>query len=367
MKTECIIIGAGVIGLACARYFALMGKEVIVLESADTFGTEISSRNSEVIHSGIYYPKDSLKAQLCVSGKTQLYQYCLKNGIAHRRMGKLIVATSSEISALKIIQNRAKENGVQDLEYLSAKEIKTYEPSIQAEAALFSPSTGIIDSHGLMLALLGDAETAGAMLAVRSQVISGRVESNGIKLRVQGSDEQHTEIFAKMVVNASGIAAPKVAASIQGLSQKFIPRAYYCKGTYFTLSIPSPFKHLIYPVPNSAGLGVHLTLDMMGQARFGPDTEWVDSPDYQIDIRRSGLFYEAIRRYWPKLPDDVLQPGYAGVRPKIVDAGQAAADFMIQGPKMHGIRGLVNLFGIESPGLTASLAIAENAFKALLL
>lgn len=366
MEIDCVVIGAGIIGLACARRLAMSGREVVILEAADTFGTETSSRNSEVIHAGIYYPQGSLKARLCVVGKVQLYEYCLSHGVPYKKLGKLIVATTpSEVSALRGIQEKALANGVCDLQTLSQSELKTYEPAIRAEAALFSPSTGIIDSHSFMLALLGDAEAAGAMLAVQSRVIGGNIESDGIRLQVQSLNGAEEEILAKEVINAAGLTGPAVAASIQGMPDRFIPKSYYCKGTYFTLSISSSFRHLIYPVPNSAGLGVHLTLDMAGQARFGPDTEWVTTPNYEIDPRRSTLFYEAIRRYWPALPDDTLQSGYVGMRPKIAAPNQPAADFMIQGQKAHGIQGLVNLFGIESPGLTASLALADQIFLEL--
>jgi L-2-hydroxyglutarate oxidase LhgO len=361
MNVDCIVIGAGIIGLAVTRHLAMAGREVVILEAADTFGTETSSRNSEVIHAGIYYPQGSLKARLCVAGKVQLYDYCLSHGVSHKKLGKLIVATSpSEVAALKGIQEKAIANGVCDLEYLSQSKLKNYEPDIRAEAALFSPSTGIIDSHSFMVALLGDAEAAGAMLAVQSRVVGGNIEREGIRLRVQSLNGIEGEICAKVVVNAAGLTGPTVAASIQGMPEALIPKAYYCKGTYFTLGVSPPFRHLIYPVPNSAGLGVHLTLDLAGQARFGPDTEWVTTPSYDIDPKRGTSFYDAIRQYWPALPDNALQPGYVGMRPKIAAPNQPTADFMSQGEKTHGVRGLVNLFGIESPGLTASLALAEH-------
>jgi L-2-hydroxyglutarate oxidase LhgO len=366
MHIDCVVIGAGIIGLAVARRLALAGREVIILEAADTFGTETSSRNSEVIHAGIYYPQGSLKARLCVAGKVQLYEYCLSHGVPYKKLGKLIVATTpSEVAALKGIQEKAFANGVSDLVYLSQSELKNYEPAIRAEAALFSPSTGIIDSHSFMLALLGDAEAAGAMLAAQSRVVGGNIENGTIKLRVQGIDGAQEEILAQTVINAAGLTAPSVAASIQGMPHQLIPKAYYCKGTYFTLGVTTSFRHLIYPVPNSAGLGVHLTLDLAGQARFGPDTEWVTTPNYDVDPGRSVVFYEAIRRYWPELPDDSLQSGYVGMRPKIAAPNEPAADFMIQDEKTHGVTGMVNLFGIESPGLTASLAIAEHVVKKL--
>lgn len=366
MNVECIVIGAGIIGLACARRFAQAGIEVVILEAMDTFGTETSSRNSEVIHAGIYYPKNSLKAKLCVEGKQQLYEYCATHAIQHQKLGKLIVATSvEEIPILREIQQKAINNEVFDLEYLSQSDIQAIEPQIRAEAALFSPSTGIIDSHGLMLALLGDAEAAGAMLAVKSRVIGGQVEQTGITLQIQGESGDIETITAKMVINSAGLAAPIVAASIEGIPSHLVPKAYYCKGSYFTLGTASPFKHLVYPVPNSAGLGVHITLDLAGQARFGPDTEWVDIPNYEVDIKRADSFYEAVRRYWPALKDGAIQPGYVGMRPKVAGPTDPAADFMIQTRHEHGIPGLVNLFGIESPGLTASLPMADKVYSAL--
>lgn len=364
---ECIVIGAGIIGLACARRLARAGVEVILLEAADTFGTETSSRNSEVIHAGIYYPKNSLKAELCVAGKEQLYEYCSSHGIHHKKIGKLIVATTlSEVPLLQEIKQKAVANSVFDLQTLSALEVKQLEPNICAEAALFSPSTGIIDSHQFMLALLGDAEADGAMLAVRSRVVGGCVGSEDVQLQIQGEGGEIQLLNAKMVINASGLSAPIVAGSIQGIPSASIPKAHYCKGSYFTLAMPSPFTHLVYPVPNnSAGLGVHLTLDLAGQARFGPDTEWIDAPNYEIDMKRADSFYEAIRRYWPALENDALQPGYIGIRPKIVGSSDPAADFIIQSQKTHGVKGLINLYGIESPGLTASLSIADRVYSEL--
>lgn len=360
-SVDCIVIGAGVVGLACARALALAGREVVILEAAETIGTEVSSRNSEVIHAGIYYPKDSLKATLCVRGKHQLYEYCRTHGIAYKQLGKLIVATDhNETHVLQEIKNRAEANGVLDLEWVTAQDLKQMEPEISAIRALYSPSTGIIDSHGLMLALLGDAERAGAMLAVKSRVIGGRIEHElPILLKVQ--IEEHEEILhARTVINSAGLSAPSLAHSILGFPKEKIPQGYYCKGNYFTLNCPARFNHLIYPVPNSAGLGVHLTLDLAGCARFGPDTEWVDELNYDVDINRANSFYEAIRRYWPHLPNHSLAPGYVGIRPKITGPNEKAGDFTIQTESEHGVSGWVNLFGIESPGITASLAIADE-------
>jgi L-2-hydroxyglutarate oxidase LhgO len=361
MEVECVVIGAGVVGLACARRLAMAGVEVVVLESQQGFGTETSSRNSEVIHAGIYYPKDSLKARLCILGKEQLYDYCVKHRVAHRKIGKLIVAThEQEIDQLKAIQNKAFENGVSDLMMLSRSETAALEPSIVAHAALYSPSTGIIDSHGLMLALLGDLENAGGMIGYRSTVISGSVQNDGFGLKVKTAEGPDQTLFTRKLVNAAGLHASNVAFTIQGIPAESILKTYYCKGTYFMLNASSPFNHLIYPVHNAAGLGVHVTLDLSLQARFGPDTEWIDCPNYDIDDTRVNQFYNAIRRYWPQLKDNSLQSGYCGIRPKIVGPSEPSADFNIQCKNSHGLPGLVQLFGIESPGLTACLAIADQ-------
>ena len=359
-SVDCVVIGAGVVGLACARSLALAGREVIVLEAANAIGTETSSRNSEVIHAGIYYPPGSVKAGLCVQGKKLLYRYCEAHGVAHRRCGKLIVATSAaQIATLHKILAQAKANGVHDLKLLTEDEAKALEPQLRCVAALLSPSTGIIDSHGLMLAYQGEAEDHGAMLALQSPVIGGATQqSAGITLDVGGAEPMR--IAARAVVNSAGLMAQRVAAAIKGFPQTKVPPCHYAKGNYYTLGGRSPFSHLIYPVPEAAGLGVHLTLDMAGQARFGPDVEWIAKIDYDVDLRRADGFYRAIRDYWPGLKDGQLAPGYAGIRPKLGGADQAASDFLIQGPDQHGVAGLINLFGIESPGLTASLALAEH-------
>ena len=355
---DCVVIGAGVVGLAIARRLALSGREVLVLESADAIGTETSSRNSEVIHAGIYYPKGSLKAQTCVAGKLALYDYCDHHGVDYRRCGKLIVATTdAQLSELQKIHSRAAANGVGDLQHLDAAEAQELEPQVRCVGALYSPSTGIVDSHSLMLAYQGDAQNAGALMAFRCPVVGGHIADQGIALDVGG--EEPIGLSCNIVVNAAGLYAGKVAASIEGLDQRFVPPHYYAKGNYYTLSGRSPFRRLIYPVPEQAGLGVHVTIDLGGQARFGPDVEWIDAIDYDVDPRRADQFYAAIRRYWPQLRDHSLEPGYAGIRPKIQAPGQPAADFMVAGPEQHGVAGLVNLFGIESPGLTASLALAD--------
>lgn len=355
---ETVVIGAGVVGLAVARALAKAGREVIIIEAADAIGTETSARNSEVIHAGIYYPEGSLKARLCVAGKEALYAYCDSHGVPYKRCGKLIVATEeSQLPALLALQDMATGNGVGDLRCLSVEEAKELEPALACEGALLSPSTGIVDSHSLMLSYLGEAEECGAMVAFHSPVERGNVEDRGIRLVVGG--ENPMKLLASQVINCAGLLAPKVASAIGGLPGELVPQAFFCKGSYFTLAGVSPFSRLIYPMPGDAGLGVHITLDLGGQAKFGPDTEWVDEVNYDIDSARSEVFYKAIRTYWPELPDEALQPGYTGIRPKIVGPGQPAADFVIQGAEAHGIQGLVNLFGIESPGLTASLAIAD--------
>ncbi len=361
-RVDCVVIGAGVVGLAVARALALAGREVIVLEAAGAIGTETSSRNSEVIHAGIYYPTGSAKAVLCVQGRALLYRYCEAHGVAHRRCGKLIVATAAEqIAALHKIQAQAAVNGVHDLRLLAADEARAMEPQLRCVAALHSPSTGIIDSRGLMLACQGEAEDHGAMLALRSPVSGGKIEADGIALDVGGAEPMR--ILARTVVNSAGLMAQRVAGSLNGFPKNKIPPCHYAKGNYYSLVTRSPFTHLIYPVPETAGLGVHLTLDLAGQARFGPDVEWITEMDYDVDLRRADGFYRAIRDYWPGLRDGQLAPGYAGIRPKLGGPKQAASDFLIQGPAEHGVPGLVNLFGIESPGLTASLALAEHVVE----
>jgi len=361
---ECVVIGAGIVGLAVARALALAGHEVVVLEKERWIGSETSSRNSEVIHAGIYYPKDSLKARLCVAGKQKLYAYCAERGVAHERLGKLIVAGSeAEIPAIEGVRRRAEGNGVTDLRWLGGNELRMLEPALVAVGAYFSPSTGIIDSHALMLAYQADLEAAGGMVVLRAPVLSGTADGRGFALAVGGAEP--TTLRCRLLVNSGGVHAPRLARAIAGVPPESIPRDYFCRGVYFTLSMRPPFRHLIYPVPEAAGLGVHLTLDLAGQARFGPDVEWIDGIDYRVDPRRGERFYAAIRRYWPDLPDGALQPGYAGIRPKISGPGEPAADFSIQGPAEHGVAGLVNLYGIESPGLTASLAIAEEVVARL--
>jgi len=356
---ECVIVGGGIIGLAVARALARAGREVLLIEKERWLGQDTSSRNSEVIHAGLYYPKESLKARLCVEGRKALYAYCAEHGVPHKRLGKLVVAVSEEeIPVLRKVAAHAAANDVDDLQWLDSKEAMAMEPELACVAAFHSPSTGIIDTHALMLAYQGDAEAKGATVALRAPLLEGRVTENGFMLQI-GGDESMT-LEAKLLVNSAGLYAPALARRIAGIPAAAIPRDYFCRGVYFTLSGRAPFRRLVYPVPEHAGLGVHLTLDMNGGARFGPDTEWIEGIDYTVDRRRGDKFYAAIRSYWPALPDDALQPGYAGIRPKISGPKEAAADFTIAGPDSHGVPGLVNLFGIESPGITASLAIAER-------
>ncbi|HZR35942.1 MAG TPA: NAD(P)/FAD-dependent oxidoreductase [Nevskia sp.] len=356
---DCVVVGAGVVGLAVARQLARDGRETVIVERHEAFGTETSSRHSEVIHAGIYYPAGSLKAQLCVRGRELLYRYCAAHGVEHRRSGKLIVATQpSQLGELQRIAEAAHRNGVGDLRQIDRAEALRLEPALQCVGALLSPSTGIVDSHGYMLSLLGDAENHGAVLALLSPVTALRPAAGGVEVCIEG--EAQPLLRARWVVNCAGLQAPTLAQRIEGFPAAWVPRAWYAKGNYFTLSGRAPFSRLIYPVPEPGGLGVHLTLDLGGQARFGPDVQWVDAPDYSVDPHRADRFYAAIRAYWPQLRDGQLEPGYAGIRPKISGPGEPAADFRIDGPAAHGVPGIVNLFGIESPGLTSSLAIAER-------
>ncbi len=357
-EVDCIVVGAGVVGLAVARALALAGREVIVLDAAEGIGTETSSRNSEVIHAGIYYPANSFMARFCVAGRRALYRYCAEKGVPHHNCGKLIVATNADESAmLASIQRRAEANGVEGMRIVSATEAKTMEPNLHCTSALHSPATGIVDSHRFMLALQGDAENAGAVCVFLTPVTGARAANGGLDVHVGGNEP--TDLHCRLLVNSTGLHAPDLARRIVGMPAERIPGRYYAKGNYFTLSGRSPFARLIYPVPVPGGLGVHLTIDLGGQARFGPDVEWIDEIDYTVDPARANSFYAAVRKYWPELPAGALQPGYAGIRPKITPRGAPAQDFVVQGPQTHGVPGLINLFGIESPGLTASLAIAD--------
>jgi len=369
-RIDAVVVGAGAIGLAVARKLALRGRETLVLEAEGGIGNGISSRNSEVIHAGIHDAPGSLKAKLCVAGRRLLYPYCEAHGVGHRRCGKLVVATTAgQVETLRSIEQRAAANGVEGMRWLSGAEARELEPALQGEAALLSTATGIIDSHALMLAFLGDLERAGGTLVLRSPLESAVVRSDGFVLRVGGAAP--LEIEAGVLVNAAGLHAPALASRIDGLAPAHIPKPWFAKGNYYALAGRSPFTRLVYPVPEPGGLGVHLTLDLAGQARFGPDVEWLadgaspESVDYAVDPARSAAFYAAIRRYWPGLEDDSLAPAYSGVRPKLQGPGEPARDFMLQGPEAHGVAGLMNLYGIESPGLTASLAIASEVMRRL--
>jgi L-2-hydroxyglutarate oxidase LhgO len=367
-QVDCVVVGAGVVGLAVAREMALQGHETILLERESAFGTVSSARNSEVIHAGIYYPKDSLKAKLCVEGNRLLYEYCRTHHVATQPYGKLIVAADeTQMDDLQALLYKAQSNSVPRIKMISGAEACALEPNLQCVAAILSSSTGIVDSHGYMLSLLGGFEDAGGMIAYQSPLISARcIGSNaegGYELDIGGSDAM--QIQTKILINCAGISAPAIAQKIDGLKQERIPKAYFAKGNYFSLSGKSPFSRLIYPIPEPGGLGVHLTLDMGGQAKFGPDVEWLDIDieeriDYTVNPKRAEGFYAAIRRYWPGLQDGSLQPDYSGVRAKIVPPNAPAADFVFDGHSNHGLHGLHNLYGFESPGLTASLAIAKH-------
>ncbi|MBG9386780.1 NAD(P)/FAD-dependent oxidoreductase [Caenimonas aquaedulcis] len=362
-KVDAIVIGAGAVGLAVARALAHAGLETIACESQTAIGQGVSSRNSEVIHAGLYYAPGSLKARLCVRGKELLYELCASHGVSHRNCGKLVVAcTGNEIAALRGLQDRAMANGV-PVDWMDASQARELEPALQCVAALSSPTTGIVDSHGFMLALQGDFEAAGGMVALGSAVVSARLGKGGEPHVVTFADG--SEVAARIVVNSAALHACALARHFEGLDQRFIPHDYFAKGSYYSLAGRAPFARLIYPAPADSWLGVHLTLDLGGQAKFGPDFEWLDvrdpsQIDYTVDPHRAHGFYSEVRRYWPALPDGALQPSYSGVRPKIHGPGELAPDFRIDGPSLHGVPGLVNLFGIESPGLTSALAIAEH-------
>lgn len=356
---DCVVVGAGVVGLAVARALAMAGREVIVLEAHETIGTETSSRNSEVVHAGIYYPNGTHMARLCVQGRRMLYRYCDDRGVPYSKCGKLIVATTeAELETLGSIKARAEANGVEDLRVLSAADATAIEPELRATGALLSPVTGIVDSHHFMVALRADAERGGTLIAFDSPMEGGRVVDGGVEVDVGGREP--ITLRARLLVTSAGLHAPDLARAIDGAQYDELPTAYYAKGNYFRLSGVSPFSRLIYPVPVPGGLGVHVTVDLGGQTRFGPDVEWIDAIDYAVDGSRADRFYAAVRRYWPDLKDGALQPDFSGIRPKIVPPGAPPQDFTFHGPTTHHIPGLIHLFGIESPGLTASLAIAEH-------
>lgn len=358
-RTDAVVVGAGVVGLAVARALARAGCEVIVLERERLIGSHTSARNSQVIHAGIYYPRGSAKARLCVEGRRMLYDYAASHGVPHRKIGKIIVATEpGQEGALEGVAAAAAGNGVEEMRFLSAADLGVMEPALRASAGLLSGTTGIIDSHALMLSLRGEIEDAGGAVAVETGFLRARPLAGGGFEVEAASGTERVAIEAGILVNAGGLFAGEVAAGIEGLEPPFRREIFYCKGNYFGVSGRVPFDHLIYPIPERDGLGVHLTLDMGGRGKFGPDTEWIDGIDYSLDPRRGDGFYAAIRRYWPGLADGALSPDYTGIRPKLAPAGGAATDFTIEGPETHGLAGLVNLYGIESPGLTSSLAIA---------
>lgn len=365
-RIDCLVIGAGVVGLAVARALALSGREVVVAEKHSAIGMETSSRNSEVIHAGLYYPTGSLKAKLCVEGRDALYRYCINRTVPYRQCGKLVVATSdAQLQKLTNIHAQAHANGCPEVTVLTGKEARTLEPELSCVAALWSPNTGIIDTHAYMLALQADAENAGALFAFESEVVAGYTLLDGTVLHVRANGVI-SDFKVNTVINCGGLWATQLARKIDGLNRADIPTAYYAKGSYFSLTGKSPFNHLIYPIPEAGGLGVHLTLDLGGQARLGPDVEWLDDTpvdiDYTVDPHRADGFYREIRAYWPTLPDAALQPAYSGVRPKISGPNMPASDFFFAS---HGHPHYLGLYGIESPGLTASLAIANHVLGLL--
>ncbi|XP_021749144.1 L-2-hydroxyglutarate dehydrogenase, mitochondrial-like isoform X1 [Chenopodium quinoa] len=382
-KVDCVVIGAGIVGIAIARELAFKGREVLVIDSGPTFGTVTSSRNSEVIHAGIYYPPNSLKAKFCVKGRDMVYKYCSEHDVPHKQIGKLIVATrESEVSKLNELLVRGSENGVNGLRLMEASESMKMEPELQCAKALFSPVSGIVDTHSLMLSLVGEAENYGAIFSYNTAVLGGNIKANQVELFVTGSQhldnwnegdrlQAELRLLPEVVINSAGLAAVPLAKRLMGLDSSYIPTAYYACGHYFSLSKTkgSPFRHLIYPIPEDGGLGVHVTLDLEGQVKFGPDVEWISGVsdiasfsnrfDYSVHPDRSEFFYPEIRKYYPLLKAGSLEPGYAGIRPKLSGPGMTPSDFVIQGQDVHGVPGLVNLFGIESPGVTASMAIAD--------
>ena len=369
-EVDTVVIGAGAVGLACAAALARAGQDVLILEAAGAIGTGTSSRNSEVIHAGLYYPTGSLRHQFCVDGRRRLYAWMQARGVAHRKTGKLIVATSdAQISKMEGLHAQGTRNGVEGLSFLSGAEAIAMEPHLSCKAAVLSAETGILDSHGYMLSLQGDLEDHGGAIAFNTPVISSEILPDG-RIRIDAGGAEPMTLAARRVVNSAGLYAMRVARTMAGYDGALLPPFTLAKGNYFSCTVRSPFQRLIYPAPVEGGLGVHVTLDLGGQMRFGPDVEWLntddpDTIDYTVDIRRADSFYAAIREYWPALPDGSITTAYSGVRPKISLQGQPAADFQLDGPARHGHAGLVHLFGIESPGLTSSLAIAEAVVDAL--
>ena len=358
-RLDCAVIGGGVVGLAIARTLALAGRQVVLFEAERATGMHTSSRNSEVLHAGIYYPTGSLKARLCVQGRRMIEAYCNAHGIACRRIGKIVVAASNdEIAKLERYMAQGQTNGVEDLAWLDHEQVRALEPSVVCVRALASPATGLVDSHGLMASLASELRTAGGDIVLGSPVVGGEVADDTIALDVGGGDPGRFHF--RTVVNSAGLFAPAVARGLRGLDARFVPAPYFARGHYFTVSGPSPFKRLIYPLPGPDGLGIHVALDLAGNLRFGPDATWAESPSYAFDEARADAFYRAIRRYYPGLADGSLSPGFVGVRPKLGPAGSGFFDFVLQGREVHGVPGLLNLFGIDSPGLTSCLAIAEE-------
>lgn len=357
---DSIVVGAGVVGLAVARRLALDGREVLIVEAAERIGSETSARNSEVVHAGIYYPTGSLKARLCVAGRKMLYAFCADRGVDARRTGKLIVAVEdAEVPGLQALASRAAMNGVDDVEMLCRADVRRLEPDLSCVAALLSPSSGIVDCHALMLALLGEGEAAGAVLALRTRVVAAEPCAAGLRVMLNDEGGETFEVDCGLFVNSAGHGAHALAAGITGYPEALLPPRFLAKGSYFSVSGRSPFRHLVYPMPVAGALGIHLTLDLANQVKLGPDIEWVDTADYVVDPSRETAFRNAVGRYWPGVADRTLYPGYSGLRPKIHGPDAVFADFVVQGPREHGVSGLVNLFGIESPGLTSSLAIAD--------
>ncbi|MFD6317420.1 NAD(P)/FAD-dependent oxidoreductase [Methylorubrum thiocyanatum] len=362
---EALVVGAGVVGLAVARALALRGASVVVAEAAEAIGTGVSARSSEVIHGGMYYPPGSLRARHCVEGRRRLVRFCESHGVPYRLCGKLIVATrEEERPALETILSRGVANGVEELALLEGADAIALEPALSCVAALHSPATGIVDSHALMLSLLGDIEDAGGVLALRTPIDAAERRDGGWQVRFGG--EAPDVLRVDCLVNAAGLGAQALACRIDGTAPEGVPRQVLAKGSYFGCSGRPAFTRLIYPAPVEGGLGIHLTLDLAGRMRFGPDVEWVERPDYGVDPDRAGLFAAAIRRYWPGLPDGRLVPDYAGIRPKLSGPGEPSADFRVDGPAEHGLPGLVHLFGIESPGLTSALSLAEDVADRLM-
>lgn len=359
-RVDCVVVGAGVVGLATARALALAGREVLLLEAETQAGTATSARNSGVIHAGLYYTPGSFKARFCVAGNHALYDYCKQRGIEHQNCGKLIVANGdTEEQVLLHLLERAHVNDVYGVRMISSDEARKMEPEVRCTAALHCPTSGIVDQHPYMLALQGDMENAGGTLVCDCRVVSLARLPNGFLVKTGGAAA--TEIEARFVVNSAGLGAVDLLNRIEGYPPSRIPKLHYGRGNYFTVAARSPFKHLIYPVPHAAGLGIHATLDLGKRVRFGPDVEWIDHIDYSVNVARAPLFYQAIRRYWPKLADGALMPDYTGIRPKLHGAGEPQPDFRIESSSDHHIPGLVNLLGIESPGLTSALAIGDYA------